>query len=253
MSQKILHHLTMPGESAGYRAARNILLAEEMALRRQNESVAKLRRALPVGGTVAKQYLFDGDAGPLKLSDLFKPGIDTLAIYSFMYGPDVELPCTGCTHFLDGLDGMVQHITRRINLAVVAKSPLTRLLALARARGWRALPVLSTHGNSYDHDYFGDSWGLPDAVLKQQKFKAGEEWDMPMLNVFQRRGKVISHFWGSEMLYSPPERGQEYRHNDALDSLWNMLDLTPEGRGDFQPQLSYPPLNSQETQHAQHA
>ena len=165
MSHKILHHLTMPGESAEYRAARNTLLAEEMALRRQIGNVARLRRASPLGGTVAKSYLFDGDDGPLKLSDLFKPGIDTLAIYSFIYGPDVELPCTGCTHFLDGLDGMVQHITQRINLAVVAKSPLTRLLALASARDWRALPVLSSHGNSHDHDYFGDSSGLPDAVI----------------------------------------------------------------------------------------
>ena len=188
---------------------------------------------------VAEDYLFEGNDGPLKLSELFEPGMDTLAIYSFMYGPDVELPCTGCTHFLDGLEGMVQHIAQRINLAVVAKSPLPRLLALARARGWRTLPLVSTHGNSYDRDYFGDSSGLPDAVLKQQKFKAGEEWDMPMLNVFHRRGKVTRHFRGSELLYVPPELGQEYRHNDALNSLWNMLDLTPEGRGDFQPQLGY--------------
>jgi predicted dithiol-disulfide oxidoreductase (DUF899 family) len=239
MSHEILHHLTIPGESAEYRAARNKLLNEEMALRRQVESVAALRRALPVGGTVTQEYVFDGDDGPLTMSDLFKPGMDTLAIYSFMYGPERELPCTGCTHFLDGLDGMVQHITQRINLAVVAKSPLPRLLTLARARGWRTLPLLSTHGNRYDRDYFGDSSGLPAAVLKQQEFKGGEAWDMPMLNVFHRRDDVISHFWGSEMLYVPPEPGQEYRHNDALDSLWNMLDLTPAGRGDFHPQLSY--------------
>ena len=244
MNHKTLQHLTMPGESAGYRVARNKLLAEEMGLRRQVESVAALRRALPAGGTVAQDYLFDGEDGPLKLSDLFKPGIDTLAIYSFMYGPERELPCTGCTHFLDGLDGMAQHITQRMNLAVVAKSPLPRLMALARARRWRALPLLSTHGNTYDHDYFGDSSGLPDAVRKQQDFKTGEEWDMPMLNVFQRNGNVINHFWGSEILFMPAEPGQEYRHNDALDSLWNMLDLTPEGRGDFQPQLSYERLRS---------
>ena len=184
MNHKILQHLTIPGESAAYRAARNKLLTEEMALRRQVESVAALRRALPAGGTVAQDYVFDGGDGPLILSDLFKPGRDTLAIYSFMYGPEAKLPCTGCTHFLDGLEGMVQHITQRINLAVVAKSPLPRLLALARARGWRALPLLSTHGNSYDRDYFGDSSGLPDAVRKQQEFKAGEEWDMPMLRTY---------------------------------------------------------------------
>ena len=206
-------------------------------------STSAQRRALPAGGAVTQDYLFHGDDGQLKLSDLLRPGINTLAIYSFMYGPERQLPCTGCMHFLDGLDGMVQYITQRINLAVVAKLPLPRLLALARGRGWRALPLLSAHGNSYDRDYFGDSSGLLAAVLTQQKFRDGEEWDMPMLNVFQRRGKVIRHFWGSELLYVPPEPGQEYRHNDALDSLWNMLDLTPAGRGDFHPQLSYPTLN----------
>ena len=247
MSHEIFHHLAMPGENAEYRAARNKLLIEEIALRRQIESVAALRRALPAGGTVAQDYLFDGEDGLLKLSDLFKPGIDTLAIYSFMYGPEKKLPCTGCTHFLDGLEGMVQHITQRINLAVVAKSPLPRLLALARARGWRTLPLLSTHGNTYDRDYFGDSTALPATVLKQQKFKNGEEWDMPMLNVFQRHGKVIRHFWGSELLYVPPEPGQEYRHNDALDSLWNMLDLTPAGRGSFEPKLNYPSIKRKGT------
>ena len=86
MNHKILHHLTIPGESAAYRAARNKLLAEEIALRRQIESVATLRRALPAGGTVAQDYLFDGIDGPLKLSELFKPGMDTMAIYNFMYG-----------------------------------------------------------------------------------------------------------------------------------------------------------------------
>ena len=128
----------MPGESDKYRAARNKLLAEEMVLRRQIERVAELAQALPTGGIVAQDYLFDGNNGPLKLSDLFKPGIDTLAGYTFMYGPHVELPCTGCTQFLDGLEGMVQHITQRINLAVVAKSLLPRLLSLASARGWRS-------------------------------------------------------------------------------------------------------------------
>ena len=253
MAQKKLHHLTIPGESAEYRVARNKLLDEEMALRRLTERVAVQRRALPPGGLVAEDYTFDGNAGPVKLSALFSPGKDTLAIYSFMYGPDVELPCTGCTHFLDGLNGSAQHIHQRMNLIVVAKSPLARIQALAKQRHWRWLHLLSTNGNTYDRDYFGDSSGLPAAVLKQQEFKDGEEWDMPMLNVFQRQGKVIRHFWGSELLYVPPGPGQEYRHNDALNPLWNMLDLTPAGRGDFQPQLSYASINSKDADHAQQA
>jgi predicted dithiol-disulfide oxidoreductase (DUF899 family) len=175
----------------------------------------------------------------VKLSELFAPGKDTLAIYSFMYGPERKRPCPGFTHFLDGLDGMVEHISQRINLAVVAKSPLPRIPAFAREPGWRRLHLLSTAGNTYDRDYFGDSTGLPPAIRKQQDFKPGEEWDMPMLSVFRRDDAAIRHFWGSELLYVPPEPGQEYRHNDALDALWNMLDLAPEGRGDFHPRLIY--------------
>jgi predicted dithiol-disulfide oxidoreductase (DUF899 family) len=50
---------------------------------------------------------------------------------------------------------------------------------------------------------------------------------------------MICHFWGPELLYVPPEPGQEYRHNDLLDPVWNMFGLAPEGRGDFQPKLDY--------------
>ena len=61
---------------------------------------------------------------------------------------------------------------------------------------------------------------------------------MPMLNVFRREGSIVRHFWGSEMLYVPPELGQDYRHNDLIDPLWNLLDTTPEGRGQFEPKLA---------------
>ncbi len=239
MNQEMLHHLTIPGESADYRKARNKLLDEEIALRLQMERVAEQRRALPPCGVVAEDYTFSGNAGPVKLSALFSPGKDTLAIYSFMYGPERELPCTGCTHFLDGLDGSAQHIHQRLNLVVVAKSPLARIQALAKERQWRWLRLLSTNGNSYGRDYFGDSSGLSEAVRKQQEFKDGEEWDMPMLNVFHKDANVIRHTWGSEVLYVPAGPGQEYRHNDLLNPMWNMFDLTPDGRGEFEPQLTY--------------
>ncbi|MEO7954666.1 MAG: DUF899 family protein [Polaromonas sp.] len=240
-----MEHLQFPGESAAYRTARSALLDEEMALRRQIERVNAQRRALPTGGLLREDYVFEGldDKGravPMKLSELFAPDKDSLALYSFMYGPERELPCPGCTHFLDSFDGAVRHASQRINIFIVAKSPLTRLLALARERGWTHLTFLSTAGNTYDLDYFGDSLALSQAMRRQQDFKDGEEWDMPMLNVFRRENEVVRHFWGSEMLYVPAEPGQDYRHNDALDPLWNLLDTTPEGRGTFQPKLVYP-------------
>lgn len=239
-----LHHLQFPNESPAYRRARNALLTEEMALRRQIERVAAQRRALPPGGKVPEDYVFEGigDAGrpeALRLSQLFAPGHDTLLIYSFMFGPERDEPCPGCTHFLDSLDGVARHVGQRASLAVVAKSPLARLLEWARQRGWPHLRLLSTNGNNFSRDYFGDSTGLSEAVREQQEFKPGEEWDMPIFNVFRREGGVIRHFWGTELLYVPPEPGQEYRHHDLLDPLWNVFDLTPAGRGDFQPKLHY--------------
>jgi predicted dithiol-disulfide oxidoreductase (DUF899 family) len=243
-AQQTLQRIHFPNESPQYRRARDALLEEEMELRRQIERVAALRRALPPGGAIPEDYVFEaagagGKPKRVRLSELFAPGKDTLAIYSFMFGPERERPCPGCTHFLDGLDGAARHIAQRINLAVVAKSPLPRILSFAEERGWRWLQLLSTAGNAYDRDYFGDSTGLAPAVRKQQEFKDGEEWDMPILNVFRRSRDGIHHFWGCELLYVPPEPGQEYRHNDLLDPVWNMFDLAPEGRGDFQPKLDY--------------
>ena len=235
-----MQHLRFPNESTTYREARNALLAEEMELRRQVERVAARRRALPMGGEVKEDYVFEGESGRTKLSQLFAPDKETLAIYSFMFGPERERPCPGCTHFLDALEGSTRHILQRLNFVVVAKSPVARLQAFARERGWRQLRLLSTAANTYDRDYFGDSTALSTAMRDQQEFKPGEEWDMPILNVFRRDGGTMRHFWGSELLYVPPEPGQEYRHNDLLDPLWNMLDVTPDGRGDFHPKLEYP-------------
>ena len=101
-----MEHLHYPNESAQYRAARNALLDDEITLRAQIEAVAAKRRALPLGGEVSEDYVFEriGKTSmpeKVKMSELFGPH-DTLVLYSFMYGPERELPCPGCTHLLDG-------------------------------------------------------------------------------------------------------------------------------------------------------
>jgi predicted dithiol-disulfide oxidoreductase (DUF899 family) len=243
MTGERLEHLRFPSESAEYRVARNALLEAEMELRRMVERVAAQRRALPPGGEVP-DYAFErldehGRTATVRMPELFEPGRPSLMLYSFMYGPERDSPCTGCVHFLDGLDGVMRHGEQRTTLYVIAKSPLARLAELARQRGWAHLRFLSAAGNDYSRDYFGDSRGLAPAMRRQQEFKDGEEWDMPMMNVFRKEGGKVRHFWGQELLYVPPEPGQEYRHNDAIDALWNLLDMLPEGRGDFEPKLAY--------------
>lgn len=214
-----------PGESDAYRAARDRLLGAEIELRRSIERVAAMRRRLPPGGAVPEDYVFENAGGGVRLSDLFEPGKDTLAIYSFMYGPEVERPCPACTSIVDALDGSAVHVTQRINLAVVAKSPLERIVAFAEERGWRRVRLLSSAGNSYNRDYFGET---PEGA------------QMPMLNVFVKRDGIVWHFWGSELMNAPADPGQNERHVDSIWPLWNLLDVTPEGRGqDWQPRLSY--------------
>ncbi len=239
--------VTFPGESSEYRAARDRLLAEEIELRRSMEAVAAARRKLPPGGVVPEDYAFQGvgpDGAPVeaRLSQLFEPGRDSLVIYSFMFprdpadkrpGPPTgetallplgEGPCPSCAAFLDQLDGAAEHATQHVNLAVVAKSPLARIVTFAEERGWRRLRLLSSAGNSYNRDY------LAETAKGAQR---------PMLNVFHRDGETIRHCWGSELLYAPTDPGQDPRHVGTLEPLWNLFDFTPEGRPAWDEQLSY--------------
>jgi predicted dithiol-disulfide oxidoreductase (DUF899 family) len=237
-----------PGESAEYREARERLLAEEIELRRAMEAVAATRRELPPGGVVPEDYVFQGegsDGAPtdVKLSELFMPGRDSLVIYSFMFprdpsdkrpGPEAgqtallpldEGPCPSCVAILDQLDGAAEHATAHVNLAVVAKSPLERILSFAEERGWRRLRLLSSSANTYNRDYLAET---------------AQGFQRPMLNVFRRDGQAIRHFWGSELLYAPSDPGQDPRHLGTLEPVWNLFDLTPEGRGaDWDEQLRY--------------
>src|SRR5215204_3596038 len=236
-----------PGESAEYRAARDRLLEQEIELRRATEAVAAARRELPPGGPVPEDYVFRGigaDGAPtdVRLSELFAPGRDSLAIYSMMFPRDprderpgpasgetgrlplAEGPCPSCTALLDQLDGAADHVAQHMNFAVVAKTPLERVATWAEERGWRRLRVLSSAENTYNRDYLSET----------------PESQLPMLNVFHRDGDVIRHFWGSELFFAPMEPGQDPRHVSTLEPLWNFFDLIPEGRPDWDEQLSYP-------------
>jgi predicted dithiol-disulfide oxidoreductase (DUF899 family) len=238
-----MEHLQFPNESAEYRAARNALLDAEIALRAQIETVAAKRRALPAGGEIPQDYVFEriGETQmpeTVKLSELFGPH-DTLILQSFMYGPEKELPCPGCTHMLDAIDGAARHIGRRTAFHVSAKSPIARLTAWARKRGWDHLSLISTADNSYDADYFGDTSRFSKGMRTQHKVPDGENWDETIFNVFRRKGGRITHFWASEMSFAPPAPKQDHRAGDLVDPLWNLLDMTPEGRGDWFPKVNY--------------
>jgi predicted dithiol-disulfide oxidoreductase (DUF899 family) len=224
---------SFPGESVEYHQARNQLLQQEIELRRLTEAVAAARRRLPPGGVVPEDYLFecggrDGSRVPVRFSQLFEVGKDTLFTYNMMFprAPDEDLPCPSCTQFLDSFDGVVEHASQRINVVVVVKAAIPRALQHASSRGWRHLRIVSSGNNTFNRDYHGES---PDDGQQQ-----------PMLNVFRREGNAFRHVWGSELFYEAPDPGEDQRHGDTIDPLWNLFDLTPEGRGtDWYPDLTY--------------
>jgi len=222
-----LHDKRFPGESSEYRNTRDALLEAEFALREQIEKVAALRRQLPPGGLLAEDYVFGEldaeETRDVRLSELFVGDRTSLLLYSFMYGPAMEQACPMCTSFIDGLNAMWPHLTQRVSLAVVGKSPIRRLEDFRAQRGWGNVRMLSSSGNSYNTDYHGQA---PDG---------GQN---PTMNVFVREGSEVRHFWSSEALFAKSD-GQA-RHIDLLWPLWNFFDLTPEGRGtDWYPRLEY--------------
>jgi predicted dithiol-disulfide oxidoreductase (DUF899 family) len=212
-----------PNDSPDYRAARTRLLAEEVELRRHVERVAELRRSLPAGGEAAAYSVQDENGATLTLADLFGRH-DTLVTYFWMFGPQRARPCPMCTAFLGGLDVPARDIMQRVSFAVLGRSPVSRQLAFARERGWRHLKFFQV-GDDFARDYRGLA---PD----------GNEW--PAMDVWVKREGKVLHHWGEELM-GTEDPGQDARGAPEISALWNVLDLTPQGRGtDWYPKLEYP-------------
>jgi predicted dithiol-disulfide oxidoreductase (DUF899 family) len=241
--------VTFPNESPDYRAARNKLLEREAGLRREMEAVAADIRALPSGGAVSGDYEFDhignqGTPAKIRLSQLFRPGTDTLILYHYMFprhrsdtrpgpgtGPMAALPlgegpCPSCTALLDNWEGAVPHVEGLgVNVAAVAKAPIDKVAAFATHRGWRNLKLLSAANTSFKRDYHGED-------------EEGQQ--APILTVFHKgEDGVIRLSWASELLFSPSEPGQDPRHVGTVEPMWTLLDLTPGGRPNAYEQFEY--------------
>jgi predicted dithiol-disulfide oxidoreductase (DUF899 family) len=240
--------MTFPNETADYRAARDKLLESEIALRRQMEAVAAELRALPPGGEVPEDYVFEriGDGGapePVRMSELFR-GRDTLMIYHDMFprhsgderpGPKsgavaelplAEGPCPSCTALIDMWEGTMPHFEGLGgNLWIVARAPVERVAAFARDKGWKHARLLSAAGNGFRRDYGGDS---PDGQ------------PVPIMSVFKRwpDGTIRLH-WASEMVHAQIDPWQDMRHLGTVEPLWTLFDLTPGGRPAKDEQMDY--------------
>ena len=222
--------LTQLPESDEYRKARDELRQAEIALRQHAEDVAQMRRDLPEGPVVDDYVFLEGpsdlDAGDeaheVRLGELFTGPGRALIVYQLMFGKAQTSPCPMCTQWIDGFNGIARHITQNADLVIVAAADLPALRAHARTRGWNRLRLLSCGDNTFKRDLNSeDEAGNQDSTV----------------SVFNRdasgavRHTYTGHPWLSEEIR---ERGI-----DLLCPTWNLLDLTPQGRGDWYSSLDY--------------
>lgn len=221
----------LPNESPEYLSKREELRHAEIELMRQRERVAELRRSLPQGATVQDYDLHEGPTSladgdePMKsvrLSELFTAPDRSLVIYHFMFGKKQADPCPMCTAWIDSFNGIAPHLAQNIDLAIVAAADLPTLRAHARKRGWDKLRLLSSGESTFKYD------------LGSEDREGGQD---STISVFTRDNDgTLRHFYSGHPWLSEDIRE---RGIDELNPIWNVLDLTPQGRGEFYASLDY--------------
>jgi predicted dithiol-disulfide oxidoreductase (DUF899 family) len=232
----------LPNESDEYLRKREEVRLAEIELMRARERVAELRRALPKGAEI-KDYEFldcslhalpDGRAtapasrggdepvSKVRLSELFTAPDRSLVIYHFMFGKKQTTACPMCTAWIDGYNGIAHHIAQNVDFAIVAAADPATLRAYARERGWDRLRLLSAGESTFKSDL-----GSEDKEGNQDS----------QISIFTKDADgTLRHFYSGHPWLDPEikERGI-----DELSPIWNILDLTPQGRGKFYTSLDY--------------
>jgi len=210
-------------ESDEYLRQREELRVAELDLIDHVERVAALRRALPSDTVVDDYELVEVSTGdPVRLSGLFSAPDRALVIYHFMYGKAQQLPCPLCTMWIDGYNAAAPHLSQNVDFAVVAAAEPAAIQAHAESRGWSNLRLLSAGDTTFKYD-----------LGSEEIDGAQTEW----ISVFALGGDTtVRHIYskGAQMADDRRERGI-----DLLSPVWHLLDLTPSGRGDWYPSLSY--------------
>jgi predicted dithiol-disulfide oxidoreductase (DUF899 family) len=221
----------LPNESPEYLAKREELRLAEIELLNARERVAALRRGLPKGATI-QDYEFiegptsleDGDEPTknVRLSELFTALDRALVIYHFMFGKKQTVACPMCTAWIDSFNGIAHHLAQNVDLAIVAAADPSTLRAHARNRGWDKLRLLSAGDSTFKYDLGSED---------------GEGHQDSTISVFTRDSDcTLRHFYSGHPWLG---EGIKERGIDELNPIWNMLDLTPAGRGSFYASLEY--------------
>ena len=229
--QGTLRQTRLNNESAEYRARREELRLAEIDLMQQRERVAELRRELPLGAAV-QDYEFqegppdlnagDSPTRSVRLSELFSRPNRSVVLYHFMYGKKQTSPCPMCTMWIDGFNGVGDHLAQNVDFVIAAAADPPALRQHARNRGWTNLRLLSCGASTFKYDLLSeDAEGNQDSTI----------------SVFTRdRDGALRHVYSAHpwMAEDVKERGI-----DLLTPVYNLLDLTPDGRGDWYAKLTY--------------
>jgi predicted dithiol-disulfide oxidoreductase (DUF899 family) len=212
--------------SPEYVAARNDLLKAEWELRDQLERVAEMRRKLPLGAPM-KSYTFQEgpeditQSSPLKdtsLADLAADG-RSVVVWHLMFSPAAEEPCSMCAMWVDGINGTAPHLQQHVNLAIIGKAPIEKLRSYAARRGWDKVRILSSFENDFNADMH---------LEHPPWFPSAEQ--MPGMSVFKKGDDgVVRHVYTVGAHFDP----QTERGADLMSPVWSVLDIIPEGRGDW--------------------
>jgi predicted dithiol-disulfide oxidoreductase (DUF899 family) len=194
--------------SEEWQAAREMLLAKEKEATRARDALAAERRRLPIV-SIDKSYALDGPDGKRTLLDLFQ-GRRQLLLYHFMFGPNQDAGCDGCSMFVDQIGHLAHLHARDTSFALVSRAPLAKIVPYKERMGW-TIPWYSSFESDFNIDF-----GVSPEVPQPDVYQDGESFG---LSVFLRDGERVFR------TYFTTHRGVE-----ALGSVWTLLDLTPLGR-----------------------
>jgi predicted dithiol-disulfide oxidoreductase (DUF899 family) len=193
---------------AEWQAAHDDLRAKEKEATRARDALAAERRRLPMV-EIDKDYVFDGPAGKASLLDLFE-GRRQLIVYHFMFGPNQDEGCDGCSMVVDQIGHLAHLHARDTSFALISRAPLAKIEPYKERMGW-TIPWFSSFGSDFNVDF-----GLSPETPQEGTYQDGETFG---LSVFFRDGDRVFRS------YFTNRRGVE-----ALGSVWTFLDLTPLGR-----------------------
>jgi predicted dithiol-disulfide oxidoreductase (DUF899 family) len=191
-----------------WEAAHDALLAKEKEATRARDALAAERRRLP-RVLIDKDYEFDGRDGKARLLEFFD-GRSQLLLYHFMFGPNAEAGCDGCSMFVDQIGHLAHLHARDTSFALVSRAPIAKIEAYRKRMGW-TIPWYSSFETDFNVDF-----GVGPETPQEGVYQDGENFG---LSVFIREGDDVYR------TYFTTQRGVE-----ALGSVWTFLDLTPLGR-----------------------